>query len=105
MSVVYAWLRRHPVLVDSTLAFAVLLTGLPVLFDGGRWRQAPFVLLMTVPMAVRRRNPLLAFVVGGTGCAVLALSRSGPTPAVLAMVVLLYTLAAYRPRRESVAGL
>jgi signal transduction histidine kinase len=105
MSVVYAWLRRHPVLVDSTLAFAVLLTGLPAVLGTGHWRVAPFVLLMTVPVAFRRRNPAAAFLIGGIGTAALLLSRVGPTPAVMAMAVLLYTLAAYRPRRQSVAGL
>jgi signal transduction histidine kinase len=103
--VVYAWLRRHPVLVDSILAFVVLVTGLPLVFDGRHWILAPFVLLMTVPVAFRRRIPALAFLTGGAGCAALVLSRAGPTPAVVAMAVLLYTLAAYRPRRESVAGL
>jgi signal transduction histidine kinase len=103
--VVYAWLRRHPVLVDSTLAFAVLLTGLPVVLTGRHWHQAPFVLLMTVPVAFRRRHPGVAFLTGGVGTTAVVLSRVGPSPAVMAMAVLLYTLAAYRPRRESVAGL
>ncbi|MEP7024362.1 MAG: histidine kinase [Actinomycetota bacterium] len=106
MSVVYAWLRRHPVLVDTTLALVVLVTGLPLAIAAtGRLLQIPFVLLMTAPMAIRRRNPLLAFLVGGGSSAAEILFGAGPTPALLAMVVLLYSLAAYRPRRESVAGL
>jgi signal transduction histidine kinase len=105
MSVVYAWLRRHPVLVDSTLAFAVLLTGLPDAIAAHHWHQAPLVLLMTVPVAIRRRRPAVAFLVGGIATAALVLTHGGPTPAIMAMAVLLYTLAAYRPRRESVAGL
>jgi signal transduction histidine kinase len=104
MSVLYAWLRRHPTLVDGVLAFVILLAGTgPVLHQP--WPRLPFTLLMVVPVAFRRRNPARAFAVGVAGGAGLVLSGSGPAGADLAIVVLLYTLAAYRPRRESVAGL
>ena len=104
MSVLYAWLRRHPVLVDGVLAFALGLTGLPQAL-AGHWPQFLFMLLLVVPVAFRRRNPVLAFTVAAVGGAGLVLLRSGWAGADVAIVVMLYTLAAYRPRRESVAGL
>jgi signal transduction histidine kinase len=104
MSVLYAWLRRHPVLVDGALAFALGLTGLPQAL-AGHWLQFLFMLLLIVPVAFRRRNPALAFTMAAAGGAGLVLMRTGWVGADIAIVVLLYTLAAYRPRRVSVAGL
>jgi signal transduction histidine kinase len=104
MSVLYAWLRRHPVLVDGMLAFVLALTELPQII-AGHWPHVLFTLLLVVPVAFRRRNPVLAFAIAAIGGACLVLTRGGLAGADLAIVVLLYTLAAYRPRRESVAGL
>ena len=104
MSALYAWLRRHPLLVDGVLAFVLMLIGTGQLI-ARPWPQLPFTLLMVVPVAFRRRNPVLAFCVAVAGGAGNVLSGSGPSGADLAIVVLLYTLAAYRPRRESVTGL
>ena len=104
MSVLYAWLRRHPVLVDGMLAFFLALTGLPQVISRN-WPYFLFVLLLVAPVAFRRRKPVLAFTIAAAGGACLVLTRSGMAAADLAIVVLLYTLAAYRPRRESVTGL
>ena len=103
----YDWLRGHPLVVDSMLALLVLLLGLSVFGVGlisvpGRLL---FVAALCVPVAVRRRYPVGAFaaviVVGGLE--VLLLPR--PFGSDLAVIVMLYTLAAYRPRRISLAGL
>ena len=91
---VYAWVRRHPRAVDGLLAALIAAT-----------------------VVVRRRDPVAAF----AAVALLAAAQLvfglqpadgdppvralGPTVADLAIVVLLYTLAAYRPRRISLAGL
>jgi len=104
MSALYAWLRRHPMLVDGVLAFVLLLIGTGSVIDRP-WPRLPFTLLMVVPVAFRRRNPVLAFSVALAGGAGQVLYGARPSGADLAIVVLLYTLAAYRPRRESVAGL
>ena len=104
MSVLYAWLRRHPVLVDGMLAFFLALTGLPQIISR-HWPHFLFMLLLVVPVAFRRRSPVLAFALAAAGGAGLILLRTGWVGADVAIVVLLYTLAAYRPRRESVAGL
>ena len=104
VSVLYAWLRRHPVLVDGVLAFVLLLAGGPWIVHDG-WPRLPLMLLIVVPVAFRRRNPVLAFYIAIAAGADQVLSGVHPAGADLAIVVLLYTLAAYRPRRESVAGL
>jgi signal transduction histidine kinase len=104
MSVLYAWLRRHPVLVDGVLAFVLLLAGTPAVVRQP-WPRLPLMLLVVVPVAVRRRNPVLAFYIAAAAGAVQVLSGIRALGSDLAIVVLLYTLAAYRPRRESVVGL
>src|SRR6266568_589368 len=104
MAALYAWLRRHPLLVDGMLAVVLLLIGTGPLIAHPLPRL-PFTLLMVVPVAFRRRNPVLAFSVALAGGAGQVLYGARPGGADLAIVVLLYTLAAYRPRRESVAGL
>ena len=96
MSVLYAWLRRHPVLVDGVLAFVLLLAGTPVVVRQP-WPGLPLMLLIVVPVAVRRRNPVLAFSIAAAAGAVQVLSGIRALGSDLAIVVLLYTLAAYRP--------
>jgi signal transduction histidine kinase len=104
----YAWLRRYPVLVDSALALFVASLGLGILggFDylPGVTASA-FAVAMVIPVALRRWQPVAAFgaivVVGGFE----VLLMPHPIGSDLSVVVLLYTLAAYRPRRISVPGL
>jgi signal transduction histidine kinase len=94
-------------LVDGLLALAV--AGLSVVVFGNL-RTAPrlvvavFIVAMCAPVTVRRRYPTGAF-----GCAVvtggLEVLLLPPTGSDLAVIVLLYTLATYRPRRVSLAGL
>jgi signal transduction histidine kinase len=103
----YGWLRGHPLVVDGMLALPIAVLGLSM-FGLGRIPvpvRVLFVVAITVPVALRRRYPVGAFaaVVAVGGLEVLLLPR--PIGSDLAVVVLLYTLAAYRPRRISVAGL
>ncbi len=103
MSAIYAWLRRHPILVDSALAAVLGLFSLGVMISSP-WPQVPVALLMIVPVAFRRRAPVLAFgiaVVGG----IWQVAINRPVPSDLAVLVLVYTVAAYRPRRDSVPAL
>ena len=103
----YGWMRGHPLVVDSMLALAVALLGLSA-FGAGRDRFAVavlFILAISAPVALRRRYPVGAFVtvlvVGGIQ--VLTLPR--PFGSDLAVIILLYTVAAYRPRRVSAVAL
>ncbi|HXW87926.1 MAG TPA: histidine kinase [Streptosporangiaceae bacterium] len=116
MTAVYAWLRRHRVLVDSALAAFLGLISLGTLIHRS-WNAMLIVLLMIVPVAFRRRAPVAAFVIAVIAGAwqVLGLggpvstggvsSGGGPLPSDVALLVLLYTVAAYRPRRYSIPAL
>ena len=102
----YAWLSRHPMLVDSVLAFFLAVLGLSVALRADPGRQLPLVAAVTVPVAFRRKYPVQAFVISGCALAVDLLITRGPgSIPILAALILLYTLAAYRPRRVSVPGL
>lgn len=103
----YGWLRGHPLVVDGMMALVVVALGLSVVGP----RKFPvattlaFIAAMSAPVVLRRRHPVGAFAaaVAAGGLEVLLLPR--PIGSDLAVIVLLYTLAAYRPRRVSVAGL
>ncbi|MBO0833300.1 MAG: sensor histidine kinase [Actinobacteria bacterium] len=116
MTAVYAWLRRHKVLVDSVLAGFLGLITIGGMVD--RSVEAVLVvLLMIIPVAIRRRVPVAAFVTAviAGGWQVLGLGtaartagapgHAGPLPSDLALLVLLYTMAAYTPRRYSIPAL
>jgi signal transduction histidine kinase len=112
----YAWLRRHPKLVDGALAAALAFLGVAssvaLVFRPGspivgiaRLAGVPLALLLAVPVVFRRSHPVGAFAAAIVLGALQVLLDLRPTAADLAIVILLYTLAAYTPRRTSVAGL
>ncbi len=112
VSALYAWLRRHPRLVDAALAFVLGLAGLgslaAVATEGHATavaRLAPFVVAMFVAVVFRRKSPVITFAVGALGAAGQVLFGPGDPGSSLPVLVLLYTLAAYEPRRVSVPGL
>jgi signal transduction histidine kinase len=117
---VYAWVRRHPLVADGLLAL-LLLAG-----SADQLRISPLSaalaalavnVLMAATVVVRRRVPVAAFAAAallGAAQLTFGVQPSGGVPPVraleptvtdLAIAVLLYTLAAYRPRRISLAGL
>jgi signal transduction histidine kinase len=100
---IYAWLRRHPIFVDSVLALVLFLLGL-----GATLRQPliylPLTLLMTVPVAFRRRAPMTAFLIAAFAGLVQLIQRAPATGSDLTIPVLLYAVAAYRPRRYAAAA-
>jgi signal transduction histidine kinase len=117
-----AWLHCHPWQADSLLAAVLLVFSVPQLAAGtaGGLMRAAYVLvnvLLATTVVARRRYPVAAFatavVIGagqvafgvriGGSATVFALQPAGTTD--LAIPVLLYTLAAYRPRPVSIAGL
>jgi signal transduction histidine kinase len=108
VSALYAWLRSHQLFVDGVLATALGLLGIGQLFRGP-WLQLPAWLLLVLAVVVRRRISVTAFYLGALGGAVQVTGgeffRAVPLPTDIAMVVLLYTVAAYRPRRASVPAL
>ena len=108
---VYARLRRHPWLVDGTLA-AILLAGAANAFGNPAVLPASLALAGTV--LVRQRFPVAAYAVAlaiGTAQVTFGIGATftdsplQPTFADVGILVLLYTLAAERPRRLSLPGL
>jgi signal transduction histidine kinase len=94
-------------LVDGLLALILAGLGLAVFGNAHimpRQVSAVFTVAMCAPVALRRRYPVGAF-----GCVlaigVLDALLRPPTGSDLAVFVMLYTLAAYRPRRVSLPGL
>ena len=108
MSALYAWLRSHRLFVDGVLAMALGLLGIGQLFHGP-WTQVPAWILLVSAVVVRRRIAVTAFCIGALGGAIQVaggeLLRAGPLASDIAILVLLYTVAAYRPRRASVPAL
>jgi signal transduction histidine kinase len=115
---VYTWARAHPRAVDGLLGLLLLASSAGQLGFNGASTSAlaggiTVNVLLALAVALRRRNTVAAFAVGaviGLAQAVCGFRQAPvralePTFTDLAIVVLLYTLAAYRPRRESLAGL
>jgi len=102
---VYAWLSRHPSLVDGVPAFFLGLIGLPTALVARIWLLVPIIAGLVVPVVFRRRYPVQAFAVAVVAGALQVLTDTVPVGSDLAILVLLYTLAAYRPRQVSVPGL
>jgi signal transduction histidine kinase len=119
MPKVWSWLRRHPWLADGTLALLLLAASAGQAIEGSAGAMVAgrsVSVLLAAAVLVRRRYPVAAFTTvaavgavqialglqAGTGPPVAALQ---PTMTDLAIPVLLYTLAAHRPRRISLPGL
>jgi signal transduction histidine kinase len=101
----YAWLRRHPRIVDGTLALGVLAIGtFPSMWLRYLW-ITPIILVLAGAVLFRRAHPVGAFAAGIAAGAVQVTTLHRPSAADLALMILLYTLAAYQPRRVSLYGL
>jgi signal transduction histidine kinase len=108
----YAWLRRHPWLVDGTLAVVLVAGAANAYLLNAAVLPATLALAGTV--AVRRRFPVVAYAVAlaiGVAQVIFGIgptftnSPLQPTFADAAILILLYTVAAERPRRISLPGL
>jgi signal transduction histidine kinase len=103
---VYAWLRRHPRLVDGVLAFPIAVGGIGTGIGLHRFVLIIISLGLAIPIVVRRLHPVGAFTTAiAFGALQVAVFRGRPIVTDAAIVVLLYTLAAYSTRRNSVIGL
>jgi signal transduction histidine kinase len=106
VSALYAWLRRHPRLVDGVLATPLALGGVGSAVALRVYFLAFISLGMAVPIVVRRQYPVGAFATAIVfGAYQVFVFRGRPVASDLALVILLYTLAAYSTRRNSVIGL
>jgi len=105
VAVFYLWLRRHPRLVDGVLAAALGIPALASAVAAGQDSLILITLALVIPLIFRRDHPVAAFAVAVIvgGLQVLRDIRVNMIDVVI--VILLYTLAAYCPRRVSVTGL
>jgi signal transduction histidine kinase len=112
VSRVYAWIQRHPKLIDSIPALFLLFVGMAALIASAdpSWLRklfaAPLIVAATLPLIFRRRWPRGTFAVAAVAA---FLSFFVLTPAFnaadLAFPIYLYTVAAYCPRRWSIPAL
>ncbi|HET7016415.1 MAG TPA: histidine kinase [Streptosporangiaceae bacterium] len=109
MSALYAWLRRHPRLVDAGLAVPITLGGLASAFAGRRGIAVlvliVIVFAMTVPIVFRRAHPIGAFTTATVAGALQVVVNLHPLLSDFSILILLYSLAAYSTRRNSLIGL
>jgi signal transduction histidine kinase len=107
VSALYAWLRRHPMLVDSLLAAALAVSGLAAVgpVGQGMFLRFPLALALAVPVAFRRKYPAGAYYTAVAAGGLQVALDLRPAVTDVAILILLYTLAAYTPRRTSVWGL
>ena len=102
MHALYGWPRRHPRLLDTALAIALVSLG------GGLLGRSPkiwpeygiFIVAMVIPIVFRRQHPTGAFLAAVAVGALQVALVTRPVFADVSVLVLLYTLAAYRPRRH-----
>lgn len=99
------WLKEYPLIADALLAFVLLILVVVVRRDGGHIPDAVTrvaVVLGCAALVVRRRYPEAVWAVTLALAALGLVSSEGPTPAVLPLIVALYTLASLRRRRTAV---
>jgi signal transduction histidine kinase len=92
-------------LVDGGLAAVLAFLGTASTVATGRLAGIPLALVLAVPVVFRRTYPIAAFAAAVAIGGLQVLIDSRPNPTDLVIVILLYTLAAYTPRRISITGL
>jgi signal transduction histidine kinase len=101
----YLWLRRHPRLVDGVLAAVLGIPALVPALAAGAYQLVAVTLALAIPLVFRRDHPVTAFAIAIAVGGLQVLLDIHVTTIDAAILVLLYTLAAYSGRRISVAGL
>jgi signal transduction histidine kinase len=104
-----AWLHRHPTLVDTWCAGALLVLSVSVLarsarLEHGRWSSLAIAAALVTPMALRRRAPTAVFMITAIVALVQWTFAIPLGPADLAILVALYTVAAQAERRNALVA-
>ena len=105
MAAFYLWLRRHPRLVDGVLAAALGIPALASAVAAGQDSLILITLALVIPLIFRRDHPVAAFAIAVIVGGLQVLLGIHVNMIDVVIVILLYTLAAYCPRRVSVTGL
>ena len=101
----YAWLRRHPKLVDGVLAAALFLAGAGPAAAKDSFIGVALAAGLAMPVIFRRANPIAAYATAVMFGGFQVLLGLRPIVTDVSILILLYTLAAYSPRRVSIWGL
>ena len=101
----YAWLRRHPKLVDGVLAAALFIAGAGPAAAKNSFIGVALAAGLAMPVIFRRANPIAAYATAVLFGGIQVLVGARPIATDLSILILLYTLAAYSPRRVSIWGL
>lgn len=97
------WSRRHPLSADVLLALALaILTGADVAHHGSV-RGIALQILLWLPVAFRHRAPVAAFVAVGLVAAI-GWAVGDLLGGDVAVLLVLYTIAAHRPRAYAIGG-
>jgi signal transduction histidine kinase len=97
---VWNWLRRHPALVDWALVLVALTLQVGnALAHSHKALGLGFAVLQALPLACRRRWPVLVLALITAGAFGAAVVQSGQFP--LALFIAVYTVAAHADRRRS----
>lgn len=103
------WREAHPQVSDSVLAALILALGLTGQPNPETGRATPLtvpvVVLLVVAcgaLVVRRRAPVVVWLVTLTAAAASVALLEGPAPAIVAAMVAVYTIATLRPPRTAV---
>lgn len=101
---IYEWFRTHRFVVDFTLA-CILWLALAFFPSVEMGITIVFATLLIAPLAWRRTRPVLAgSIIAGTALLQWALAIT-PMPADVAVILVVYALAAFGPRWASLSGL
>jgi signal transduction histidine kinase len=92
-------------LVDGVLAAALLLGGVGPAFVQGVFVGIPLAFGLAVPVVFRRKHPVGAYATAVAAGGLQVALGIRPAATDVSILILLYTLAAYTPRRTSVWGL
>src|SRR5690348_6875669 len=92
-------------LVDGVLAAALVFAGVGSAFAKGMFLGIPLSLGLAVPVVFRRKNPVVTYYTAVAAGGLQVALDVRPSATDVAILILLYTLAAYTPRRTSVWGL
>jgi len=104
----HSWLDRHPAAGDAGIALIALAFCLSTLFGSAFEASAANIVLtvlLCAPLAVRRRAPLLAFAAVMVLCAAQLVLVDEFLVANAAVLIALYSLFVYGPRRLAAVGL
>ena len=105
MPALYAWLRRHPKLVDGVLAAALFIAGAGPAAAKNSYIGVALAAGLAMPVIFRRSEPVAAYATAVVFGGIQVLLGARPIVTDLSILILLYTLAAYSPRRVSIWGL